>query len=140
MIAARCRRAVAVAVAVLLALGAGGGCGETPTQGFEDFYGALVAGDARVLDRLDSATRRRVEEAARAQGLEPARALAGAGVRSTLRAIRERERTDARATLEVEDALGTTEVVTMVVEQGRWRVVLATVPPAEVPPVGVSSP
>lgn len=104
------------------------GCGERPARGFEDFYAALVDGDARVLDRLDAASRRQVEEAARARGVDPAQALAGEGVRSALRAIRERDRAGDRATLEVEDALGNIEVVSMTLEDGRWRVVLAAAP------------
>ncbi len=134
MIAAQRSRSGGVVVLLALVVTAAGGCGESPAQGFEDFYGALVEGDARVLDRLATDTRRRVEEAARAQGREPARALAGAGVRSTLRAVRERSRSGAQATLEVEDALGTTELVTMVLEEGRWRVVLAAAPNEQVPP------
>lgn len=116
-------------------------CADTPTRGFERFYEALVAGDARVLDELDRASRRQVEEAARSRGLPPAAALAGAGVRSTLRALRERERSGMEATLEVEDALGNTELVPMVLEEGRWRVRLAA-PPAEAstPPASSASP
>jgi hypothetical protein len=112
------------ALALAFALGACA-CEPTPAQGFEEFYGALVDGDALALDLLDAASRRQVEEAARAQGIAPVRVLAGDGVRSTLRAIRERERAGDRATLEVEDALGAKEAVTMVREQGRWRVALA---------------
>lgn len=104
---------------------ASAGCAESPAQGFEDFYGALVDGDARVLERLDAASRQQVQEAARARGVDAARALAGDGVRSTLRSLRERERTSTTATLEVEDALGNTETVAMVLEEGRWRVTLA---------------
>jgi hypothetical protein len=100
------------------------GCAESPAQGFEDFYAALVDGDARVLERLDAASRARVQQAAQARGLEPARALAGDGVRSTLRAVHERARTDTTATLDVEDALGKSEEVHMVLEAGRWRVAL----------------
>ena len=116
-------------VAIALATWVGAlACAETPAQGFEDFYGALVDTDARALDRLDASSRREVEQAARARQVEPVRVLTGEGVRSTLRAIRVRERTGARATLEVEDALGATEVVTMVLEQGRWKVALARAP------------
>lgn len=110
-------------------------CADTPTRGFERFYEALVAGEARVLDELDAASKRAVEEAARARGLSPAAALAGAGVRSTLRALRVRERSATVATLEVEDALGNTEQVTMVLEDGRWRVRLSA-PPEGAPPEG----
>lgn len=106
-------------------------CGETPAQGFEQFYAALVEGDARVLERLDGASRARVEEAARARGLEPAKALAGSSVRSTLRSIRERQRGPDTATLEVEDALGNQELVPMVLEDGRWRVALSPAPVPE---------
>ena len=121
---------------ILSALLLGGlACGDTPTRGFESFYEALVAGEARVLDELDAASKRAVEEAARARGLSPAAALAGAGVRSTLRALRVRERSDTVATLEVEDALGNTEQVTMVLEDGRWRVRLSA-PPESAPPEG----
>ncbi|MBI1945183.1 MAG: hypothetical protein HYS27_05780 [Deltaproteobacteria bacterium] len=117
-------RPTRTAVALAVALGASA-CGQTPTQGFEEFYGALVDGDAHALDLLDGASRRQVEQAASAQGIAPVRVLAGDGVRSTLRAIRERERAGERATLEVEDALGAKEAVTMVREQGRWKVALA---------------
>ncbi|MCC7072746.1 MAG: hypothetical protein IT383_15575 [Deltaproteobacteria bacterium] len=120
----RWRRAVR-AVALALALTGAGGCAETPAQGFEAFYAALVAGDAAALERLDDASRARVVAAAQARALDPVRLLAGSGVRSTLRAIRQHERDDERATLEVEDALGATERVTMVKERGRWCVNLA---------------
>lgn len=115
------------------------GCAESPAQGFEDFYGALVDGDARVLERLDAASRQQVEEAARARGVDAARALAGDGVRSTLRSLRERERTSTTATLEVEDALGNKEMVAMVLEEGRWRVALAK-PAADLPAPPAAAP
>lgn len=124
-------RLLRAALALMLCCGVPA-CAETPTRGFEDFYQALVDADARALDRLDAASRREVEQAAGARGVEPVRVLTGDGVRSTLRAIRERERTGERATLEVEDALGATEVVTMVREQGRWLVALSTAPGATV--------
>ena len=105
-------------------------CQESPAQGFEDFYAALVAGDARVLERLDAASRASVQQAAQARGVDAATALSGDGVRSTLRTIRELSRTDSTAALEVEDALGKTERVAMVLEDRRWRVTLAA-PPVE---------
>lgn len=120
---ATCPRTPRVVLA-LTALACALACAETPAQGFEAFYAALVAGDAAALERLDDASRARVLAAAQARGDEPVRLLAGAGVRSTLRAIREAERGDARATLEVEDALGATERVTMVKEHDRWCVAL----------------
>jgi hypothetical protein len=89
-------------------------CAETPASGFEAFYAAAARGDAAgVRARLSSQSLRALD----GSGFDPR-----AGARSTLRAVRVTSRVGARAKLEVEDALGKTAAVDMVLEDGTWRV------------------
>jgi hypothetical protein len=92
-------------------------CAETPASGFEAFYAATARGDvAGMRERLSSQSQKALDGA----GFDAAQ-----GARSTLRAVREKSRDGARAHLEVEDALGKTAGVDMILEDGRWRVDLA---------------
>jgi hypothetical protein len=109
---------------VLLLLLLSSACG-SPERGFESFYAAMVDGSPRALEHLTRSSRLAVEEQARLHATTPEHMLHAASVRSTLRAVKEIERAgDDRAILLVTDALGKTERVTMVREDGRWRVEL----------------
>jgi hypothetical protein len=101
------------------------GCAESPANGFESFYAAMVDASPSAMDRLSSSSRAELEKQAAAHGYAPQELLRASSVRSTLRDVKEIERNGDRAVLLVTDALGKSERVQMVLEAGRWRVELA---------------
>src|SRR5262245_26822614 len=100
-------------------------CSETPQKGFERFFAAVAAGSDDAYARLSTRAQAQVSAAAQAQGKEPAKYLTSAVPKTTLRSIDVVEEHDAKAIVEVKDALGNKERVTMVKEDGRWRVDLS---------------
>ena len=89
------------------------GCADAPARGFEHFYEAL--GLSAALTHLSARAR---------AGLDPqaAAALMSTPPRLALKRVRVVSESADVAVLEVEDALGAKERVTMVREQGAWRV------------------
>lgn len=111
-------------------------CAERPADGFEAFFAAVAAKDADAAwDRLTLSSRAELEDlAGRAQAQGRGKDVAakdwlfgtadrpGLAMTSTLRRIEVREQTADRAVLEVFDATGKGERVTVRREDGRWRV------------------
>lgn len=100
-----------VLLASLLAIGSA--CAEGPARGFERFYEAL--GSPAALDHMSAGARAALSPNARA-------ALVTTPPRMSLRGVRVVEERADTAVLEVEDTLGAKERVTMVREDGVWRV------------------
>lgn len=100
-----------LALVFVAALGCSDGPG--PVRSFELFYEAL--GSPAALDSLSARARSRLSDEARV-------AMIATPARMTLRSVSVVfERAD-QATLEVKDALGARKRVTMVREDGAWRV------------------
>ncbi len=112
----------ATLVVAVLALS---GCTETPAQGFEAFFSALADQSPEAFARLSTRAQADVSTAARNKGLEPTRFLTSAVPRSTVRSVTVVEDHGDSAVVEVKDALGNTQRVPMVKEEGRWRVDLS---------------
>ena len=91
------------------------GCSEGPARGFERFYEGL--GSAAALEHMSARSLAKLDDGARA-------ALITTPPRMTLKRVRVLEEQQDTAILEVEDTLGATERVTMVREDGAWRVQL----------------
>ena len=112
-------------VAVLAVVLASASCGETPAQGFEKFYAALADGSDDAYGRLSTAAQAQFAGAARAKGLEPAKLLASAVPKTTVRSVDVVSQSKDTAVVEVKDALGRSQRVHMLRENGTWRVDLS---------------
>ena len=97
-------------------------CAETPTQGFEAFFSLVADGSDGAFQRLSLRARTGFADAARKRGQEPARFLVSSTPKSTVRTIAVVEQGEHTALLDVKDALGNSERVHMVREDGQWRV------------------
>ena len=106
-------RAAVLAFVFAFVLAPAVGCAEGPSRGFERFYEGL--GSPAALDRMSTRARAKLDQAARA-------ALIATPPRMTLRRVSVVEERSGMAILEVEDTLGAKERVTMVREDGVWRV------------------
>src|SRR4051812_15490569 len=100
---------VSAAVVVVVA----SACHETPAQGFEQFFAALADGKDGAYARLSTQAQAQFAEAARERGLEPAKLLATAVPRTTVRSVDVVEEHGDAAVVEVKDALGRSQRVHM---------------------------
>src|ERR1043165_7978877 len=112
----------ALALAPAFALALLVGCGETPAQGFERFYDGVASGSDEAYARLSTRAQAQFAAAGPAKGKDPARFLVSAVPKSTVRSIDVVEEHGDSAVVEVKDALGNKERVSMVKESGKWRV------------------
>jgi len=113
---------VALSLAPLVA------CSETPSSGFEKFFAATVDGSPEAYDRLTARAQAEVARAAATRGEDPARALVQSTPKTTLRKVAVLEESGHTAVLEVTDALGKSEKVSMKKEAGLWKVDMGEAP------------